>query len=300
VLFFNIWESGKGPGGLARVAEIVREANADIIGLSELMKQKDFETLSELLAHPSPNSKICYRKENMRYYGDRHLCIISKFEIQEVFSVPKMYGFGTILSLNGNLTVRVIVCHLSAYPYGPYLIRDETSDKNVMDEEMKKRVPEIKEILARLCSDYSNETESVGTFLLGDHNAPSHLDWKDDIKHLRFNRSFNWPVSQILSSHGFIDAYRELYHEVTHHPGYTWSPGYPKGTFSSNEVFDRIDYIYYRQPLAHHLHSPIEKTNSVRKTLAPYSFTISDPDPFPSDHYMIFSEFEIISNNGKL
>ncbi|MEM7198913.1 MAG: VCBS repeat-containing protein [Planctomycetota bacterium] len=108
------------------------------------------------------------------------------------------------------------------------------------------------------------------TFLAGDHNCPSHLDWVAANANQNFGVSVPWPVSMALEAAGFRDMYREVHSDPSQERGFTWSPGYPKGRLELDEVHDRIDMIYFR-PGGGQPYSAIQ------------AYTM-DESPWPSDH----------------
>src|SRR5262249_4183996 len=114
------------------------------------------------------------------------------------------------------------------------------------------------------------------SFLVGDFNAPSHLDYAD----------FLWPESLACQAHGLADSYRVLHPEnrtyplpfTSVEPGITWTPltsEEPRG------AFDRIDFIHYAMASAV---TPIQSMeldarNCVR--------------PWPSDHRAVMTTFRL-------
>ena len=69
----------------------------------------------------------------------------------------------------------------------------------------------------------------IPTFLTGDFNSPSHLDWNEKTLHKRQNHRYvmSWPLTQYLANHGFIDSYRKIFPDSYKHPGFTWPAGRP-------------------------------------------------------------------------
>ena len=69
----------------------------------------------------------------------------------------------------------------------------------------------------------------IPTFLTGDFNAPSHLDWTEAAVGLRphVKYAMPWPVSMAVEAAGFRDAYRELHPDPVADPGLTWWAGRP-------------------------------------------------------------------------
>ena len=113
-------------------------------------------------------------------------------------------------------------------------------------------------------------------FLVGDFNTASHLDYAD----------FPWPSSLVCLEAGLVDSYRELHPAnrkypgsfASDDPGITWTP---KPAEEPEDVFDRIDFIYYSKgdgarPLSS---AELDERNSVQ--------------PWPSDHRAVLSTFAL-------
>ena len=62
----------------------------------------------------------------------------------------------------------------------------------------------------------------------------------------------------------------------------TWSPGYPKNTFDSWDIHDRIDMIYFKNGQTNNLYA-----------LESYTY---DCAPWPSAHRAVITEFIVCSN----
>jgi endonuclease/exonuclease/phosphatase family metal-dependent hydrolase len=92
----------------------------------------------------------------------------------------------------------------------------------------------------------------IPTFLTGDFNAPSHLDWTAATVGLRPQIKYPvpWPVSTAVEAAGFRDTYRELHPDPVADPGLTWWAGRPliDGYPDPSEPQDRIDIIYAAGP----------------------------------------------------
>ena len=68
------------------------------------------------------------------------------------------------------------------------------------------------------------------------------------MKDRNFGYVVEWPVSRKLEELGFHDSYRAIHPDPAAKPAFTWTPGYPIGTVSPDEVHDRIDFIYAAGP----------------------------------------------------
>ncbi len=108
-----------------------------------------------------------------------------------------------------------------------------------------------------------DESDSIPTLLAGDFNAVPHTDGGKS------------PASEKLLDYGFTDAYRSQYPDVEEFPGYT------------HRSDRRIDQMYFKGKGLKHLSTEVH----------------SDwPSKFPSDHYLMRSEFELdysTRRNGK-
>jgi hypothetical protein len=76
--------------------------------------------------------------------------------------------------------------------------------------------------------------------LVGDFNAPSHLDRTDA----------PWPVTRAAEEAGLRDSYREIHPDPVRDPGHTWSPIHvvhpEEGSGSGRpEPQDRIDFVLH-------------------------------------------------------
>jgi len=277
VMTFNTWYSAQyGYGGLDRVAEIIANLDIDIIGFQEtdpssileiqFLLTNFFEGYEELYATPS----------------ESNISIISKFPIIDIYDY-NLYGIGASIIISDYDTLKYISSHLSAYPYGPYDLYEGYSIDEVLENEMSYRYQENLDIYNQIIVNPSN-LPNIPVIYVGDHNTPSTLDWTSENTDQNFSYELNWPVSEFLLENNFYDSYREVNPSLIDNPGLTWSPGYPKNTFDSWDVHDRIDMIYYK--------------NGIRNNLYPLSSYVYDCDPWPSDHRAVVTEFSMCNNSS--
>lgn len=93
----------------------------------------------------------------------------------------------------------------------------------------------MRDTLDRIAETAGEERPVV---LVGDFNAPSHLDRPD----------VAWPVTRAAEDVGFHDSYRAAHPDPVRAPGLTWSPVHPvhpeQGPHVGRpEPQDRIDYV---------------------------------------------------------
>ena len=275
VMTFNTWYSAQyGFGGLNRVAEIIASLNIDVIGFQETNPSSIIEIKSLLSAFEGYEELYSTPSES-------NISIISRFPIINTYDY-NIYGIGVDLSIPNSDTIKFVSSHLTAYPYGPYDLYEGISAEDVINNELSTRYIENLDIYNQIINNPLNNP-SLPVIYVGDHNAPSSLDWGNDNINQNFGFEMDWPVSEFLLNNGFHDSYREIYPDVNIDIGLTWSPGYPKNTFDSWDIHDRIDMIYFKNGHAEKLYP-----------LASYAY---DCDPWPSDHRAVITEFAVCQNS---
>ncbi len=260
VMSFNIWVNASNvSSGLVMVKEAIVKAQPDIIGLQEC----NASTLNSLLGLLQTDPHYAQAQ------GSGATSIISRYPILAEYTSGGLYGYGVRVDLPSGQDVRFFNSHLTAYPYGPYTVRDGGSQAQVLADEQATRLAEAQAILSTLI-DAPQHDPDLPTFFVGDHNCPSGLDWTAANSDQNFGWTFDWPVASLVSSSGFLDLYREVHPDPVAQRGLTWSPGYPKGTLATNDVHDRIDMVYFRPA-----------PGVTPQALQAYTF---DEDPWPTDH----------------
>ncbi len=221
---FNI-EYGGVQIDFAKIVEAARLADPDVIALEEA--EGNTRRLAEELGWPHANVR------NQ---------LISKFPIVDPPGADGRYAF---IELAPGAVVAVSNVHLPSDPYGPYDVRDGKSPEEVIALEQATRLPAIQERLDVLPALVE---AGIPTFLTGDFNAPSHLDWTEAAigtrPHIKY--ALAWPVSTAIEAAGFRDTYRELHPDPVTHPGLTWWAGRPLVDDYPDHADpqDRIDIIY--------------------------------------------------------
>ncbi len=255
VLSFNIWVNGG--LSLSNCIQVIRTSGADLIGLQECNATTASTIASALGFQVQPD-------------GDSS--IVSRFPI--VANLPTAGGRGVTVLLSPGQRVHFFNCHLPAYPYGPYDLKNGRSTAFVIDQEATTRLPALTNLLAGM-APFIAGTEPC--FLTGDFNAPSHLDYT----------SLLWPTSLACAAGGLADSYAELHTAnrkypgafAYNDPGITWTP---KTAQEPNGVFDRIDFVHYSRndgamPIAA---VELDERNSV--------------SPWPSDHRAVLTTFTLV------
>lgn len=210
--------------GTVRAIEAV---NPDIVALQEISEPRLRHIADELDYYFHHNSE--HEANEAQDTG-----LLSRYPI----SRPTRYG--ALVYLTVDAPIRIANVHLSPYPYEPYALRDEKmTPQEAVAQARETRSPEIQPVLDTLQASLEEE---VPTFLMGDFNEPSHLDWTTAAAEagLHLGLEVPWPTSRTVMQRGFRDAFRAVHPDEVEHPGYTWTTL----TGDPDEVHDRIDFIY--------------------------------------------------------
>jgi exonuclease III len=236
--------------------------DADVIGIEEAWGH--IPRLAEALGWP--------------YYDVRRQ-LLSRLPLVHAPDDPLAY---TYVEVSPGRVIAIGNVHLPSGSYGPNKVRTGESADAVLDFERKVRVPAIE--------PYADALSTLGhagvpSFLVGDYNSPSHLDWTDATVGTRpqIRYPLDWPVTDTLAQQGFSDSYRQVHPDPVADPGITWpaarpdarNNGWNPGTHASE---DRIDYV-----------------ESIGPATAVDSVVIGEDvvDPWPSDHRGLVSTFEV-------
>jgi len=154
---------------------------------------------------------------------------------------------------------------LSRFPIKEFFVNPETEFNNVV---VKLEVSETQDIYA-MSNWYGmnnfenvyafnhcrfNESDNIPVFFGGDFNAVPHTDGGKS------------PASVKMLENGFTDAFRSMYPDIDNNPGHSHRGGY------------RIDQLYFKGK------GLVNKSTEVISKW---------PGGFPSDHYLIVSEFDL-------
>jgi endonuclease/exonuclease/phosphatase family metal-dependent hydrolase len=178
---FNVWYGG-GQVEFDRIGNAIRAADADIVGIQE----------------PEGNLRRIAEVAGMSY-TDETLHLISHYPIYAVERGSVRFAY---VAVEPGRVVAIGNVHLPATPYGPEMVRDGKSAAEVLKTERETRLPEIRPYLRPLSRQAAH---GVPTFLTGDFNSPSHLDWTPAVAAVQPQVKYplNWPVSAALARAGF-------------------------------------------------------------------------------------------------
>ncbi len=251
---FNIWVNGG--TSLTRCIDAIRTSGADIVGLQECGATTARTIADSLVFH---------------HLGVGDVSIVSRYPIRNTISTGG--GSAVAIELSPGQLVYLFNCHLAPYPYGPYSIREGRDQAFVINQENQTRMPALNQLLATMAPYLAGPTPC---FLVGDFNAPSHLDYA----------SYPWPTSIACDNAGLLDSYRLLHSTNRTYPpafpynapGITWTPVISQ---EPNSAFDRIDFVFFSSGDGVIVieSTELDSRNSV--------------NPWPSDHRAVISRFTL-------
>jgi endonuclease/exonuclease/phosphatase family metal-dependent hydrolase len=261
VMTFNVWYGGA-QVEFDRIGRAIEAAGADVVGIQE----------------PEGNLRRIADAAGMAY-TDETLHLISHYPIYAVERAGVRFGY---VAVGPGRVVAVGNVHLPSSPYGPELVRDGKTAAQVLANERATRLGEIRPYLGPLSRQ---ARRGVPTFLTGDFNSPSHLDWTPAAAAARPQVKYplRWPVSAALERAGFRDSYREVFPDPVARPGLTWTAGTPPPRVRKRETLDRIDWVTASGPAT---------TLSSSLVGEPGGPDVDIGVPWGSDHRAVASTFD--------
>jgi exonuclease III len=247
------------------------EADADIIGLQEISTSRLMELAQQLRYHFHSFSKT---DGNL---NDQDTGILSRFPF------TRYSENGVVVRVNSGLDVGIFTVHLAPYPYQPYDFRDGiiTTSQQAVQAAIQTRIPSIESVLEEVDE---LKADGIPVFFTGDFNEPSHLDWTTETasSNLHFGKVVEWPVSKSITQAGLVDAYRLKFPKPADFPGITWTT-----VESENEVYDRIDIVYYTT-------SDAFEVKDVRLVGGPGDIAGIIAQDYESDHYAVVTTCKLL------
>lgn len=267
VMTYNILLGGAEYGPLSRTVGVIQTAQADVIGIQEVRGSGQAIANALGFYYHSFNSDVA---------------IISRYPIAQVLNE------GVRLHVSPTQDVFIFDAHLTPFPYQPYDIRDGliTTESQAIAQAQATRGAEVTTLINDMAPAMST---GMPVFMTGDFNEPSHLDWTQAAANagLHFGKKVDWPASHAVVNSGMTDSFRQLRPDVINDRGNTWTPGSPAPTVEANEVFDRIDFVYYAG------------ANVSPQSSLTLGYDANGPDtdigiqPYPSDHRAVVTQFNV-------
>ncbi len=274
---FNIEYGGTGVD-FSSVPKAIEAAHADVVAVNE--GYGNIPRLARALGWP---------------YYDISTQIVSRLPLLTPpgsdFSVPPgaptTDGRATFVEVSPGRVVAVINVHLPSSPYGPFRVEQGASAGQIRALEKRLRVSALQRPLRtarQLIADH------VPTFVLGDFNSPSDLDWTPATVGLRDQVKYplQWPASAAAEASGLVDSYRSVHPDPVTDPGLTWpaSRPYVKGynPGPAGQAADRIDLLFSGGP------ARATSSQIVGERGSAADIVIS---PWPTDHRAVVSGFAL-------
>lgn len=276
---FNMWHGGTQINNYhEKQVRFILSSGADVVGLQEDQEGRHTTRLADALGwhHWSGESA--------------GLGVLSKYPIEEEYGVVNRSG-GVRIALDGeDQQLNLWVVHLGYTPYGPYdFCFDDMTTEEVLEREAESgRTGQVTDTLEAM-EDQIDDADNVALLLLGDFNAPSHLDWIEELGEKNCGHwNVPWPTSELPTEAGLNDSYRVAHPDPAEKQGITWTPLFPENEDEGRpEPHDRIDFIYYKGTAL-----------SVRDSRA---VVVGNPEPSPdyednewtSDHAAVLTTYDL-------
>lgn len=266
VMSFNAWLNGNGvTDGVEKIASAVVACNPDLVAFQEAGPNFGTAVVAALaLVDPG------WAGASIATDGTDNT-IVSRLPLSDISGEEGGYSVRATLQVASGAAVAIVGSHFDYTEYGPWLARDGSTADRIEATETRVRGDDAARVIAALAG-------AGAALVLGDHNAPSHLDWTPANADQNFDLVVDWPTSIAFADAGFVDAYRTVLPQVASDRGLTWSPGYPKGELDPDDVHDRIDFVYHRDGDV--VFTPVQA----------YTYAA---DPWPSDHRAVVVSYEL-------
>ena len=265
VMSFNIEWGGENVS-FAKVAEAIRSADADVVGVQE------------------PEGNLKRLAADLGWHFDRRNHVISRYPLVDP---PGGDGRFLYVEVAPGRMVAMASVHLPSDPYGPDRLRQGRPSAEVVALERRVRLPKIEPVLAALAPVHRR---GVPVFLVGDFNAPPHTDLIPAAAGEFPNGALElaWPVSRAVAASGLHDSWREVHADPLAAPGFTWWAARPRiEDYNPSDPTDqaRIDLVWFAGE-ATVLDSQLVGEQGARGV----DISVA---PWPSDHRAVVSEFKV-------
>ena len=280
VMTFNLWvggDSGKQP--LSQTLEVIRAANADVVGLQETHGEKRNDT------RPNNGSKLAEMLGWNYFDQGERTGILTRFAI--LTNTPQKWGVA--LRLPSDKQVWMFNAHLMHAPYQPYqLLKIPYADgpfittaAAAVTEARKARGAQVERLLAELKPALA---AGQPVFLTGDFNEPSPQDWTP--RAAAANKcpvAVEYPSVLAVLRAGMKDVFRSTFPDEVAKPGWTWTP--TTRPDDPKDRHDRIDFIFTGGP-----NVTVQRCEIVGEDRQSADLVVQ---PYPSDHRAVVATVEI-------
>lgn len=268
VMSFNI-EYGGDQVDFDSVAAAIEAADADVVGI-----QEGYAKMPAIAADLG-----------WQYY-DARTQVVSRYPLLTPADTESAAVF---VETGSGQSVALLNVHLSSSAYGPNRVAAGVEKDALTSIEKKQRLPELEPVLDEAQTLIG---QGIPTFILGDLNAPSHLDWTPEAVGLRSHVRYamKWPTSVAAEEAGLTDTFRVSSPDPVEEQGLTWPAsrpfvkGYNPGP--DGRPADRIDVILAGGEVA------TEDVLIVGESGSEFSdITVS---PWPTDHRGVVGSYRVV------
>lgn len=284
VLTFNSWHDWtKVDDGFEKARAAIAAADADLVGLQESSPDTAQRMADALGWHRVPA-------------GTGSVQILTPHTILETFTSEGLTSDRFIAArvrVSEEPPVDVVFCdaHLDYEHYGPYAaqIPGVTAESVLAENAQSERVAQITAVLETM-APWIRNADAVPVILVGDFNAPSHLDWTAATAPARSGVGpVRWPESALVEEAGLRDSFRVAHPNPVTEPGNTWST-----IHKESEPQDRIDFIHFAGSRLRVVDSQLHATPA-ETTIGNWG---TDDAPvrgnsWPSDHFGVLTTFSL-------
>lgn len=278
VMTFNIEDGGTGVD-FSSISKAIQAAHADVVAVNE-----GYGNIPRLA-----------RGLHWRYF-DISTQIVSRLPLltppanDDATFPPGAHttdGRAMFVEMSPGRVAAVINVHLPSSPYSPFKVQQGAPAHEIVALEKHERVSALKRPLRtarQLIADH------IPTFLLGDFNSPSDLDWTHATVGLRDQVKYplHWPASAAVEASGLVDSYRAVHPDPVADQGLTWPAsrpfvkGYNPGP--AGQAADRIDLLFSGGPARATSSQVVGEQGSAADIVV---------SPWPSDHRAVVSGFTV-------
>jgi endonuclease/exonuclease/phosphatase family metal-dependent hydrolase len=280
VVTFNVWGAGSNEGkSIAETVAVLKVLNADVLALQETRSESDVCIAED--CDPSRASVASDLGEALGYFVFEQTAENDALWANAVLSRHPIVGalpqeLGAIIDVDGE-EIAVFNVHLTDYPYQPYQLTGIAYGSAPFLNSEEAAVASAERARGAVVDNLLEAASDVGdrlTFICGDFNEPSHLDWTENAVHVgRIPLAVSFPTSKKLEKAGFEDAYRSSRTGEISHPGLTWTP--TASLEDEKEHHDRIDFVYVKG------HKEIISADIAGEAERAADIVVA---PWPSDH----------------
>ena len=175
--------------------------------------------------------------------------------------------------------VAIVNVHPASRRYGPFRLAKGEPLRRVLRRERRLRLAELQ---PSLDAAVLLMRDGVPVILLGDFNAPSHLDWTEAAVGAlpQVTQAVPWPTSVATEATGLVDAYRAAHPDPVTRPGLTWPAARPfvegYNPAADGQSADRIDFMHVSPDVS------VTGIQIVGEQESPFSEM--SVTPWPTDH----------------